>query len=96
MQGLMVFTPPDTVVGKQSEYINKTDFLIAVMNEDGGYNYILSKKYIAPPSENEVYEALVRYYPKGTEDSQMEFGEGVGVYMFTDRETRGSFKVWCL
>lgn len=96
MEGLMVFSPPDTVVGKQSEYKTKTDFLMAAMDNDGGYNYILSKKYAVPPSENGVYEALVRYYPRGTEDSQMEFGAGNGVYMFTDKESKGTFKVWCL
>lgn len=96
MRGLMVFRPPDTVVGKQSEYKSRNSFLLAAVDEDEGYLDTLKKKYGRGLSEEDVYEALVRYYPKGTESSAMEFGQGEGVYMFVDKDGAGAFKVWCV
>jgi len=36
----------------------------------------------------------MRYFPKGTEDSEFEFGKGVGVYMSVPKLTKGAFEVW--
>ena len=95
MIGLILFTT-NIVVGKKSQYKSKAQFLLAAMDDDDGYNYVFRKKYGGVPSEDDVYLAYVRYFPKGTEDSQMEFGVSVGVYQFVDKLTSGAFEVWCL
>lgn len=95
MQGIMEFTF-DNVVGKKNEFKTKAEFLSACLNKDNGYNSTFKRKYGCIPHVDDVKEALVRYYPKGTEDSEMEFGKGEGVYQFVDKQSKGTFEVWCL
>jgi hypothetical protein len=83
MQGLMTLIPTNQVVGKKSEYKTKEDFVTAIREEECRDIDIES-----------VGEGYMRYYPKGTEDSQGEFGAGVGVYMSVDKPTKGAFEVW--
>jgi len=96
MEGLLMFQPTSVVVGKKSEYKSKPKFLLAALDENDGYNFVFKKKYGRVPSEDDVYSALVRYFPKGTENSEIEFGKGEGVYQFVDKATKGVFEVWCL
>jgi len=95
MDGLMLFTL-DVIVGKKKEFATRTKFLLACIDDETGYNHVLAPKYGYVPHEEQIYDGCVRYFPKGTEDSQMEFGEGEGVYQFVDKLTKGAFEVWCL
>jgi len=83
MKGLLMLQPTREVVGKKSEYKTKEEFVLAVCEEEG--------KDI---TVEDVEECYMRYFLKGTEDSQMEFGAGKGVYMCVDKLTKGAFKVW--
>jgi hypothetical protein len=83
MQGLMRLQPTNEVVGKKKEYKSKEDFIEAVREEEGKEAEI-----------EDVGTAYMRYYPKGTENSEMEFGKGEGVYMCVDKLTMGAFEVW--
>jgi len=83
MKGLMTLQPTCEVVGKKSEYKTKEDFVEAVREEE--------RKDVLV---EEVGEGYMRYYPKGTEDSQYEFGKGEGVYMSVDKPAKGTFEVW--
>jgi len=81
MKGLMQLQPTNEIVGKQSEYKTTEDFVCAVREEYGREVKVVS-------------ECNMRYYPKGTDDSKLEFGAGEGVYMTANRPSKGSFKVW--
>lgn len=83
MIGLMTLQPTYEVVGKKSEYKTKEDFVESVREEE-----------CKDISIEDVGEGYMRYFPKGTEDSQGEFGSGVGVYMSIDKPTKGAFEVW--
>jgi len=83
MIGLMTLQPTCEIVGKKSEYKTKEDFVEAVKEEE-----------CKDASIEDVGEGYMRYYPKGTEDSQGEFGKGKGVYISVDKLTNGAFKVW--
>lgn len=83
MQGLMTLRPTYEVVGKKSEYKTKEDFAEAVREEECKNVTI-----------EDVGEGYMRYFPNGTEDSEDEFGKGVGVYMSVDKLTKGVFEVW--
>lgn len=83
MDGLLSLRPTNEVVGKKSEYKAKEDFFNAVREEEGREIDIES-----------IGEGYMRYFPKGTEDSQWEFGKGAGVYMSVDKPTKGAFAVW--
>lgn len=83
MDGLMTLRPTNEVVGKKSEYKTKEDFFNAVRKEEGRDIDIES-----------IGDGYMRYFPKGTEDSQSEFGVGEGVYMSVDKLTKGAFEVW--
>lgn len=82
MKGIVKFSD-DSYVAKQSEFI-KQEFLNLV-------NEMYNKNF----SESDIEIANVRYYPRGTEDSQFEFGSGVGIYQYCEGK-RGSFKVWTI
>lgn len=83
MQGLMTLIPTNQIVGKKSEYKTKEEFVQAV-NEEECKDIII---------EN-VGDGYMRYFPRGTEDSRLEFGKGEGVYMVVDKLTKGAFEVW--
>lgn len=83
MQGLLMLQPTREVVGKKSEYKTKEEFVQAVREEEG-----------KDAEVEDVGEGYMRYFPKGTEDSQHEFGKGEGVYMCVDKLTKGAFEVW--
>ena len=83
MQGLMRLQPTNEVVGKKKEYKSKEEFIEAVREEEGKEAEI-----------EDVGTTYMRYYPKGTENSEMEFGKGEGVYMCVDKLTMGAFEVW--
>lgn len=83
MDGLMQLSPTNEIVGKKSEYKSSEDFVRAVKEEYG-----------RDAKAANVSECYMRYYPKGTEDSRMEFGAGEGVYLTTNTPTKGAFKVW--
>lgn len=70
-------------IAKKSEYKTKEDFAEAVKEEE-------SKDV----SIEDVGEGYMRYFPKGTEDSEDEFGKGVGVYQVVDKSSKGAFEVW--
>lgn len=94
MKGIMVFYPPATLVGKKKEFKTKKLFLEACIKE--GHITLIITKCGNQMDDEKIGEALVRYFPKGTEDSQMEHGPGEGVYQFVDRKGPGVFEVWCL
>ena len=83
MIGLLTLQPTYEIVGKKSEYNTKEDFAEAVREEE--YKDVFVE---------DVGDGYMRYFPKGTEDSQGEFGKGKGVYMSVDKLTRGAFEVW--
>lgn len=83
MQGLITLEPTDEVVGKKSEYKSKEDFVEAVREEE--------QKDV---TIEDVGVGYMRYFPRGTEDSENDFGKGVGVYMTVDKLTKGAFEVW--
>lgn len=83
MQGLMKLIPTQQIVGKKSEYATKEEFVVAVNEEE-----------CKDINIDDVGEGYMRYFPKGTEDSQSEFGKGEGVYMTVDKLTKGAFEVW--
>ena len=83
MEGLMRFQPTNDIVGKKTEYKTKEDFVEAVREEE-----------CKDVEIEDVSEGYVRYFPKGTQDSEHEFGRGAGVYMCVDKLTRGAFEVW--
>lgn len=83
MLGLMTLQPTYEIVGKKSEYKSKEDFIEAVREEE-----------CKNVSVEDVREGYMRYFPKGTEDSEDEFGKGVGVYQVVDKSSKGAFKVW--
>lgn len=85
MNGLMTFQPTNQIVGKKSEYKTKADFAEAVWIE---YDRQVD---IAP-----IDTCYVRYFPRGTEDSEMEFGKGNGVYMCVDKLGKGAFECWII
>lgn len=85
MNGVLRFTD-NSLVGKQSEYPTKEEFLQECSHE---FEIELSEMDI-----NDVEDGYVRYYPRGTEDSVGEFGEGEPVYQFVDKKNRGVFDVW--
>lgn len=94
MQGIMVFNPPKTLVGKKKEFKTRKLFLEGCLIE--GYMPFIISKYGNQMDDQKIEEGLVRYFPKGTEDSQMEYGPGEGVYQFVDRKSPGVFEVWVL
>ena len=71
------------LLGKKSEYKTKEEFVESVREEE------CKDVDIA-----DVGEGFMRYFPKGTEDSEFEFGKGEGVYMSVDKLTKGAFEVW--
>lgn len=83
MQGLMTLQPTYEVVGKKLEYKSKEDFVEIVREEE-----------CKDISIEDIREGYMRYFPKGTEDSEYEFGKGVGVYQVVDKLTKGAFEVW--
>ena len=83
MEGTMRLQPTHEIIGKKSEYKTKEDFIKAV-SEDECENVIIE----------DIKDGYMRYFPKGTEDSQREFGKGEGVYMTVDKLTKGAFEVW--
>lgn len=83
MEGLMTLQPTYEIVGKKSEYKTKEDFVEAIREEE-----------CKDVSVEDVGEGYMRYFPKGTEDSEFEFGKGVGVYMSVPKLTKGAFEVW--
>ena len=83
MEGLMTLQPTYEIVGKKAEYKTKQDFVEAVREEE-----------CKDVSIEDIREGYMRYFPKGTEDSQGEWGEGVGVYQVVDKLSKGTFEVW--
>lgn len=83
MKGLMTVQPTYEVVGKKLEYKTKENFVEAVREEE--------RKDV---SIEDVREGYMRYFPKGTEDSEDEWGKGVGVYQAVDKASKGAFEVW--
>lgn len=83
MQGLMTLQPTYEVVGKKLEYKSKEDFVEIVREEE-----------CKDVSIEDIREGYMRYFPKGTEDSEYEFGKGVGVYQVVDKLTKGAFEIW--
>lgn len=94
MDGIMVFDPPETLVGKKKEFKTKKLFLEACIKE--GHMGLIISKFGNQIDDEKIGESLVRYFPKGTEDSKMEYGKGVGIYKFVDQKAPGVFEVWCL
>jgi hypothetical protein len=85
MKGLMKLVPTNEIVGKKSEYKTTEDFARAVREEYG-----------RDAKASNVSECYMRYYPKGTENSSIEFGVGEGVYMTVNTPSKGAFKVWMI
>lgn len=83
MDGLMNFQPTNELVGKKSEFKTKEDFASAVTDE-----------YARETDIEDIGNCYVRYFPRGTEDSEMEFGKGNGVYMCVDKLGKGAFECW--
>lgn len=83
MIGLLTLQPTYEIVGKKSEYKTKETFADAVNEEE-----------CKDISVEDVENGYMRYFPKGTEDSQSEFGKGEGVYMSVDKPAKGAFEVW--
>ena len=83
MNGLLTLQPTYETVGKKSEYKTKEEFVESVNEEE-----------CKEVSIEDVSDGYMRYYPRGTEDSQGEFGKGEGVYMSVDKPTNGAFEVW--
>lgn len=83
MDGIMIFKPPTHFVGKKKQYPTKEAFINGIKEE--------FEKDIEISS---VFDGYVRYYPNGTEDSEFEFGKGVGVYQFVDKPGKGNIQVW--
>lgn len=83
MIGLMTLQPTYEIVGKKSEYKTKEDFIEAIREEE-----------CKDIDLQDIGEGYMRYFPKGTEDSQDEFGKGVGVYQIVDKASKGAFEVW--
>jgi hypothetical protein len=83
MKGLITLQPTGDIAGKKSEYKTKEEFVKTVIEE--GYRDV---------DIADVGDGYMRYFPNGTEDSQMEFGKGEGVYMCVDKLTRGAFEIW--
>lgn len=79
----MMLQPTREIVGKKSEYKTKNDFAEAVLEEQG-----------REVDTCDIDTAYMRYFPKGTESSEYEFGKGEGVYMCVDKLIRGAFEVW--
>jgi hypothetical protein len=94
MKGIMVFSPPETLVGKKKEFKTRKTFLEACLAE--GHMQLIISKCGNQIGDEKIGESLVRYFPKGTEDSRMEYGPGEGIYQFVDRKGTGVFEVWCL
>lgn len=85
MTGLMMLQPTRQIVGKKSEYPTVELFALAVLEEE-----------CREIDLSNVCDCFMRYYPKGTEDSEFEFGKGEGVYQVVDKKSRGSFEVWLI
>lgn len=83
MYGLMMLQPTRDIVGKKTEYKTKEEFVESVQEEEG-----------KDVTVEDVGEGYMRYFPKGTEDSQHEFGKGEAVYMLVDKPSNGAFAVW--
>lgn len=83
MEGIMKLQPTGEYVGKKSEYKTRHDFALAIKQEE-----------CLDIEAEDVGEGYMRYYPKGTEDSEHEFGKGIGVYMNVDKPAKGTFDVW--
>lgn len=71
------------MVGKIKEYPTKKEFADAIEVTMGLKIDII-----------DIETAYMRYFPKGTEDSADDFGEGVGIYQVVEKYSRGAFKVW--
>ena len=85
MLGLLTLRPTDEIVGKKSEYKSKEEFVEAIKEEE-----------CKDVDIEDVREGHMRYFPKGTEDSEEDFGKGVGVYKMVDKVSKGAFKVWII
>ena len=85
MRGIMIFDPPRHFVGKKKQYNTKEDFAKGVKEE-----------FEKDIEISNVFDGYVRYYPKGTQDSEFEFGKGEGVYQFIDKPGKGNFQVWAV
>lgn len=83
MDRIMVFEPDRWFVGKKKDYPTKEDFVKGVKEELQETVEI-----------GQVSDGYVRYYPKGTYDSEFEFGKGEGVYQFVPKPGKGNFQVW--
>lgn len=75
--------PTREIVGKKSEYLTKEEFVESVREEE-----------CIDADIEDVREGYMRYFPKGTEDSEGEFGKGVGVYQTVDESSKGTFEIW--
>ncbi|MDA3731647.1 hypothetical protein PBV87_09180 [Niameybacter massiliensis] len=89
MKGIMEFIGAGTqLVGKIKEFPNKAEFAEACVIEHGD-------RLPEVINQDDIYQASVRYYPYGTEDTRLEHGND-GVYLFVDKEAPGTFKVWMI
>jgi hypothetical protein len=83
LDGLLILQPTREIVGKKSEYKTKEEFIECVREEECRDVDIES-----------VDTAFMRYYPRGTEHSEGEFGKGEGIYQCVDTLSKGAFEVW--
>lgn len=83
MTGITIFEPPEMFVGKKKEYLTKQDFIEGIKEE-----------FEKDVEMENIFDGHIRYYPKGTQDSEFEFGKGVGIYQFVDKPGRGNIEVW--
>lgn len=83
MEGILIFEPDRWFVGKKKQYPTKEDFVKGVKEE-----------FEEDIEISNVSDGYVRYYPKGTQDSEFDFGKGVGVYQFIDKAGKGNIQVW--
>ena len=92
MNGICEFTGgTNSLVCKKSDY-TKEEFIKAIKEE---FDYIFqTKEDFESIDVKNVIEGLCRFYPKGTEDSGHDWGEGQPVYQITDNQTRGTFEIW--
>jgi len=80
------------IVAKQSEY-TKQEFLAEINGEE--FEHLDTTEYEGDRFlEENIYEDYMRYYPKGTECSSHDFGEGQPVWEMGKNPGKGAVAIW--
>lgn len=82
------------IVAKQSEY-TKLEFLEEINSDE--FEHLDTEEYEGERFiEKDILVDYMRYYPKGTEGSEDDFGKGEPVWEMGKNPGKGSIEIWAV